>query len=91
MDLSKSLVEFFGTYLALLAILYASNKYSKYIAIVVGLAFSLVVFLFSDISANFNPAITLMMVLAKKQPQIDLIILVIPQLLAAYFVFLTYK
>ena len=91
MDLTKSFVEFLGTYLALFAILYTANKYPKYVALVVGLAFATVVFLFQDISANFNPAVTLMMVSAKKQPQSDLITLVIPQLFAGYLAFLTYR
>lgn len=91
MNINKSLVEFFGTYLALFAILYTVNNYPKYVFLVVGLAFALVVYLFSDISANFNPAITLMMVAAKKQQPQDLITLIIPQLLGGYFAFLTYK
>jgi|TARA_B100001093_G_C26824183_1_gene1013276 glycerol uptake facilitator-like aquaporin len=91
MDLTKSLVEFLGTYLALFAILYTANKYPKYVSLVVGIAFATVVFLFQDISANFNPAVTLMMVSAKKQPGSDLITLVVPQLLAGYLAFLTYK
>ena len=91
MDLTKSLVEFLGTYLALFAIFYGANNYPKYIAFIVGIAFTVVVYLFSDISANFNPAVTLMFVCAKKQPQSDLITLVIPQLLAGYSAFLTYK
>jgi len=91
MDLTKSLVEFLGTYLALFSILYSVNNYPKYVPLVVGLSFAVVVYLFSDISANFNPAITLMMVSAKKQPHYDLITLVVPQLMAGYLAFLTYK
>ena len=91
MDLTKSLVEFLGTYLALFVILYAANNYPKYVPLVVGLAFTIVVYLFSDISANFNPAVTFMFVSAKMQPQSDLVMLIIPQLLAGYFAFLTNK
>ena len=91
MDMTKSLVEFLGTYLVLFSILYTANNYPKYVHLVVGLSFAVVVYLFSDISANFNPAVTLMMVSAKKQPKTDLITLVIPQLLAGYSAFLTYK
>ena len=91
MDAFKSVVEFLGTYLALFAILYTANKYPKYVHYVVGLAFGIVVFLFSDISANFNPAITLMMVIAKKQPTSDLVTLVIAQLIAAWAAFETFK
>ena len=91
MDSLKIVVEFFGTYLALFAILYTANKYPKYVHLVVGLAFGILVFLFSDISANFNPAITLMMVIAKKQPKTDLASLVIAQLIAAWAAFETFK
>lgn len=91
MNINKSLVEFLGTYISLFIIFYSSNKYPKYIAPIVGLAFFIVVFIFSDISSNFNPAITFMLVCAKKQPKSDLLTLVIPQLLAAYFALLTYK
>ena len=83
MNFKKSLVEFVGTYMALLAIILAATNIPKYISIVVGLAFFIVVFLFQDISANFNPAVTLMLVYLKKQPLTDLLTLVIPQILAS--------
>jgi glycerol uptake facilitator-like aquaporin len=82
MNFQKSLVEFIGTYLALVAIILAATNIPKNVSIVVGLAFFIVVFLFQDISANFNPAVTLMFVSLKKQPVTDLITLIIPQLLA---------
>tara|TARA_Y100000816_G_scaffold61354_1_gene40490 strand:- start:2261 stop:2545 length:285 start_codon:yes stop_codon:yes gene_type:complete len=91
MNISKSLVEFLGTYIALFSIIYTVDKYPKYVPAVVGLAFATVVLFFSDISANFNPAITLMMVSAKKQPSEDLITLIIPQLLAGYLAYLTFN
>tara|TARA_Y100000816_G_C25901379_1_gene470206 strand:+ start:160 stop:444 length:285 start_codon:yes stop_codon:yes gene_type:complete len=91
MKIIKSLVEFLGTYIALFSIIFTANKYPNYIPFVVGLSFASVVYLFSDITSNFNPAITLMMVLAKKQPLSDLVILIIPQLLAAYFAYLTFN
>lgn len=91
MNLNKSLAEFFGTYIAFMIIYYVATKHPNYIAIGVGLAFFMSVSLFSKISANFNPVATLLFVLEKKQPTSDLITLVIPQLLAGYAVFLTFK
>tara|TARA_Y100001980_G_C14503698_1_gene279443 strand:- start:91 stop:375 length:285 start_codon:yes stop_codon:yes gene_type:complete len=91
MNINKSLVEFLGTYIALFLIYYSANKFPKYIAPVVGFAFFIVVFLFSEISGNFNPAITFMFVCAKKQPKTDLVTLVIPQLLGAYLALCTFK
>ena len=91
MNINKSLVEFLGTYISLFIIFYTANKYPKYIAPVVGLAFFTVVFLFSEISANFNPAVTFMFVCANKQPKTDLVTLVIPQLFGAYLALCTFK
>ena len=91
MNLNKCLCEFFGTYIAFMIIYYFATKHPNYIAIGVGFAFFLSTLLFSKISANFNPVATLLFVLEKKQPPSDLITLVIPQLLAGYAVFLTYK
>ena len=91
MDSLKSLVEFVGTYISFMIIYYTANKYPKYIAFGVGFAFFVTVGLFSGISGNFNPVATLIFVLAKKQPQSDLITLVIPQLLAGWAVVETFK
>lgn len=91
MNLLKSFIEFFGTYIAFLIVLYVALKHPKYIAIGVAIAFFIPVFLFSKISANFNPVATLIFVLKKKQPKSDLISLVIPQLLAGFAVFETFK
>ena len=82
MNFLKSLVEFVGTYVALVVIILAATNTPKYVPLVVGLVFFIVVFLFQHISANFNPAVTLMFVSLKKQPVTDLITLIIPQLLA---------
>ena len=87
----KSLIEFLGTYIALTSIFYVANKYPNYVALVVGLSFGLAVYILGDISGNFNPAITLMFVLAKKQPVSDLFSLIIPQLLGAVAALNTYK
>jgi glycerol uptake facilitator-like aquaporin len=91
MDFLKSLVEFLGTYLAFMVIYYFATRHPKYIAPAVGFAFGSVVFLFSKISADFNPVATLIFVLEKKQPVSDLITLVIPQLLAGLAVVETFK
>ena len=91
MAFEKSVVEFVGTYLALLTIVIASVKIPKYIPLVVGLVFFTVVFIFQDISANFNPAVTLMLVILKKQPAIALLNIILPQLLASLAVAQTFK
>tara|TARA_X000000950_G_C13672544_1_gene560545 strand:- start:89 stop:373 length:285 start_codon:yes stop_codon:yes gene_type:complete len=91
MNATKSLVEFLGTYIALSAILYTSKNYPKYAPIVDATSFAFVIFLFSTISANFNPAITLMMVIEQKQPFHDIFTLIIPQLLGGYLAYLTNK
>lgn len=91
MDFLKSLVEFVGTYIAFIIIYYTAIKQPKYIALGAGIAFFITVFLFSKISANFNPVATLIFVLEKKQPASDLITLVIPQLLAGFAVVETFK
>ena len=90
-NLNKSLIEFLGTYIALLVILYTSIKIPKYISLAVGLSFGILVLLFNNISANFNPAITLLFVLNNNAPFSDIFYLIIPQLLAAWFVTITYK
>ena len=87
----KSFIEFLGTYFALTAIFYTANKHPKYVSLVVGLAFGIAVYILGDISGNFNPAITLMFVLAKKQPVSDLFSLIIPQLLGSVAALNTYK
>tara|TARA_B100000963_G_C22343524_1_gene544024 strand:+ start:334 stop:621 length:288 start_codon:yes stop_codon:yes gene_type:complete len=91
MSLEKSVVEFVGTYLALLAIIIAATKIPKYVSLVVGLAFFIVVFIFQDISANFNPAVTLMLVSLRKQPAMDLLTVILPQLFAGLAVAQTFK
>lgn len=90
-DCSKILVEFLGTYIALFSIFYAANKMPKYVPLVVGLSFGILVYMFSDISANFNPAVTLMFVLGKKQPTSDLVYLVLAQILASKLALLTFR
>ena len=67
-DLERYLVEFLGSVFFLYVILSTGN----YLAI--GLALSLVVLLGGSISGgNFNPAVTIMMALAGKQPMSDII------------------
>ena len=85
MSLEKSVVEFVGTYLALLAIIIAATKIPKYVSLVVGLAFFIVVFIFQDISANFNPAVTLMLVSLRKQPAMDLLTVILHPLYLFYY------
>lgn len=90
-NLNRSFIEFLGTYIALLVILYTSIKMPNYISLAVGLSFGILVFIFNNISANFNPAITLMFILNNKYHINDVIYLIVPQLLAAWFVIITYK
>jgi glycerol uptake facilitator-like aquaporin len=74
-----------------MVVYYFATRHSKYIALAVGFAFGSVVFLFSKISADFNPVATVIFVLEKKQSICDLITLVIPQLLAGLAVVESFK
>ena len=85
MNLNKSLAEFLGTYIFLFVIIYLGNPWA------IGLALTIVILLFGKISGgNFNPAVTVMMVLAKKEPLSELIPYILAQLLGAFAAFKTF-
>ena len=87
MKFLKPFIEFLGTFIALTIIYYGSQRLPKHMPLIVGLAFALVVATFQSVSSNFNPAITTMFVIAKKQPVSSLVYFIVPQLLAAFFAF----
>ena len=82
----KLFAEFFGTYIFLLSIIITGNP------LIIGLTLAFAIYILGGISGgNFNPAATVMLVIAKKQPKSDLIPYIIFQLLAAFAAFETYK
>jgi len=83
---TKNLVEFFGTYLFLLVIIFTGDRFA--IAATLGL---LIHFFGSISGGNFNPAVTVMMTIAKKQPYSDLLPYVLLQLFAGYLAYITYS
>ena len=86
MKLSKSLAEFLGTYFFLFVIIYTGNAWF------IGLALTVVILVFGKMSGgNFNPAVTLMMVLGKKQPKSELLPYLFAQSLGALAALQTYK
>lgn len=86
MNLNKSLVEFLGTYIFLVVIITTGN------ALAIGLTLSAVIYLLGSISGgNFNPAVTVMLVLGKKQPLSELVPYIVAQLLGALAALQTYK
>ena len=86
MNFEKILVEFIGTYIFLLVIIVTGN------ALEIGLALSFVIYLFGGISGgNFNPAVTVMMVLAKKLAFNELVPYILAQLLGGILALQTYN
>jgi aquaporin Z len=79
MYLNKILAEFFGTYIFLLVIICTGNAWA--IGLILALA---IIFLGKTSGGNFNPAVTVMMVLGKKQPISDLAPYIIAQLFAGF-------
>ena len=83
MDLRKYLVEFIGTFIFLSVILTTGE------AIPIAVALAAVIFFGGKISGgNFNPAVSLMMLLKKKLKPLDFFFYIVAQLLgatAAYF------
>lgn len=63
MNLTNTLYEFLGTYIFLLVIVCTGNAWA------IGLTLALVIlFLGKTSGGNFNPAVTVMMVIGGKQP-----------------------
>ena len=68
MTMNKYLVEFLGTLFFLYVIIATANAFA------IGAALALVIYLGGKISGgNFNPAVTVMLVVAGKQPKEELI------------------
>ena len=86
MKLNKSFAEFLGTYIFLFVIIATGNAWA------IGLTLALVIYILGNISGgNFNPAVTVMMVYAKKQPYSDLVPYVVVQIVGGLAAFQTYK
>jgi len=86
MKLNNVVAEFLGTYVFLFVIIATGNAWA------IGLTLALVIlFLGKTSGGNFNPAVTVMMVLGKKQPMSDLVPYVVAQLLAGFSALQTYK
>ena len=84
--LGKLFAEFLGTYIFLLIIIITGNP------LLIGLTLTFVIYILGSISGgNFNPAVTVMLVAAKKQPNSDLVPYIIFQLLGAFAALETYK
>jgi len=84
--MNKYLVEFLGTLFFLYVIIATGNAFA------IGAALVLVVYLGGKISGgDFNPAVTVMMVLAGKQPKEDLIGYILAQILGALAALELYK
>jgi len=78
------IVEYLGTVFFLYVILTANPSYAP---LAIGAALALSIFLGGPISGgNFNPAVTVMMCLAKKQPMSQIAPYIIAQLAAAFTV-----
>jgi aquaporin Z len=86
MMFTKYLVEFLGT-LFFLYIIIATNN-----ALAIGAALALAIYLGGKISGgNFNPAVSVMMVMAGKLPKQDLIGYILAQILGGLAAFELYK
>ena len=86
MNFYKGIAEFMGTYIFLLVIIITGN------AVAIGATLSAMIYLFGGISGgNFNPAVTIMLTLAKKQPVSELVPYVIFQVLGGISSLYTYK
>ena len=86
MNYAKFIAEFIGTFIFLFVIIATGNAW------LIGLTLALVIFVLGKFSGgNYNPAVTFMMVLGKKQPMSDLMPYVIAQLLGAVMALQVYK
>jgi aquaporin Z len=86
MTFNKYLVEFLGTLFFLYIIIATGN------ALAIGAALALVIYLGGKISGgNFNPAVSVMMVVAGKLPKQDLIGYILAQILGGLAAFELYK
>jgi aquaporin Z len=86
MTFNKYLVEFLGTLFFLYIIIATGN------ALAIGAALALVIYLGGKISGgNFNPAVSVMMVMAGKLPKQDLIGYILAQILGGLAALELYK
>ena len=86
MAFNKYLVEFLGTLFFLYIIIATGN------ALAIGAALALVIYLGGKISGgNFNPAVSVMMVMAGKLPKQDLIGYILAQILGGVAALELYK
>ncbi len=86
MTFNKYLVEFLGTLFFLYVIIATGN------ALAIGAALALAIYLGGKISGgNFNPAVSVMMVVAGKLPKQDLIGYILAQILGGLAAFELYK
>lgn len=84
--MQKYLVEFVGTFFFLFVIIAIGNP------LAIGAALTLVVYLGGKISGgDFNPAVTIMMALAKKMPVYDIVPYFIAQIAGALAALALYK
>ena len=82
----KYVVEFFGTMVLLFTIITTGNP------LAIGAALSIIIYLGGPISGgDYNPAVTIMLVLSGKMPKEDLIPYIIAQVAAAIVVFFVYQ
>jgi aquaporin Z len=85
--MQKYLVEFFGTFFFLFVIISSGGN-----AIAIGSALALAVFLGGKISGgNFNPAVTIMMVAAKKMPTSEIFPYIMAQIAGGLLALELYK
>lgn len=86
MNVKGTLAEYVGTTIFLYVIIATGNAW------LIGLTLALVILLFGNISGGyFNPAVTILMVIAKKESARQLIPYILAQLLAAPTAYLLYK
>lgn len=84
--LNKCIIEFIGTFIFLYVIIATGNPYA------IGLILTCVILVGGKISGgNFNPAVSVMMVLANKLKLNEMVFYIFSQLMGALFAFQLYK
>ena len=86
MNVKGVLAEFVGTTIFLFVIIATGNPW------LIGLSLALIILVLGPVSGGyFNPAVTIMMVIAKKESKYHLIPYIFAQLLAAPIAYLIYR
>jgi aquaporin Z len=86
MNIPGILAEFIGTTIFLLVIIITGNPW------LIGLSLALIILILGPVSGGyFNPAVTIMMVIAKKESKYHLIPYIFAQILAAPIAYLIYR